>query len=124
MQVFFTLLNAVALLLRPKGEGLNLYLKGGYVVLKQIESILDEKVRPQLALHGGDIQSVSCEEGVYKFKFLGKCSGCPSAYLTTENLICEELMNAIPELVDVVLVQGVSDSLLEQARELMGTHHG
>lgn len=92
-------------------------------MLKQIEQILDDKVRPQLALHGGDIQSVSYEEGIYKFKLLGKCSGCPSAYLTTENLIREELMLSLPWLVDVMLVQGVSDSLLDQARKLMGQRH-
>ena len=89
-------------------------------MLNRIEMVLNEKVRPQLMLHGGDIQSVSCDEGIYRFRLLGKCSGCPSAHLTTEMLIREELTAAIPELVDVVLVQGVSDSLLRQAREMMG----
>ena len=93
-------------------------------MLEQIEQILDEKVRPQLALHGGDIRSLSCEDGVYRFRLLGQCSNCPSAYLTTETLIREELQAAIPELSDVILVQTVSDDLLEQARALMGRHHG
>lgn len=89
-------------------------------MLKRIEAVLDEKVRPQLALHGGNIQTVSCEDGVYRFRLLGKCSGCPSAHLTTEMLIREELTAAIPQLADVVLVQGVSDSLLQQAKAMMG----
>lgn len=93
-------------------------------MLEQIEQILDEKVRPQLALHGGGIRSLSCEDGVYRFRLLGQCSNCPSAYLTTETLIREELQAAIPELTDVILVQMVSDDLLEQARALMGRHHG
>lgn len=93
-------------------------------MLEQIEQVLDEKVRPQLALHGGDIRSLSCEDGVYRFRLLGQCSNCPSAYLTTETLIREELQAAIPELSDVILVQTVSDDLLEQARALMGRHHG
>ena len=93
-------------------------------MLEQIEQILDEKVRPQLALHVGDIRSLSCEDGVYRFRLLGQCSNCPSAYLTTETLIREELQAAIPELTDVILVQMVSDDLLEQARALMGRHHG
>lgn len=92
-------------------------------MIEQIEQVLNKNVRPQLALHDGDIQSVSYEDGVYRFRLLGRCSGCPSAYLTTENLIREELMNTLPQLTDVVLVQGVSDSLLEQARRLMGKHH-
>lgn len=89
-------------------------------MLDQIEQVLNEKVRPHLALHDGDIQSVSCEDGVYRFRLLGRCSGCPSAYLTTESLIKEELLRALPQLSDVVLQQGVSDSLLEQAKQLMG----
>ena len=88
-------------------------------MLEQIEQVLDEKVRPQLALHGGDIQSLSCEDGVYRFRLLGQCSGCPSAYLTTETLIQETLLQTFPELKQVVLVQQVSDDLLNQARAIL-----
>lgn len=88
-------------------------------MLEQIEQVLDEKVRPQLALHGGDIQSLSCEDGVYRFRLLGQCSGCPSAYLTTESLIQETLLQAVPKLKQVVLVQLVSDDLLDQARAIL-----
>lgn len=40
-------------------------------MLEQIECVLEERVRPQLALHGGDIQFLSCEDGVYRFRLLG-----------------------------------------------------
>lgn len=88
-------------------------------MLEQIEQVLDERVRPQLALHGGDIRSVSCEDGVYRFRLLGQCANCPSAYLTTENLIEEELLSAVPGLRQVVLVQAVSDALLAQALSIL-----
>ena len=88
-------------------------------MLEQIEQVLNEKVRPQLALHGGDIRSLSCEDGVYRFRLLGQCSGCPSAYLTTESLIQETLLQAFPDLKQVVLVQQVSDDLLDQARAIL-----
>ncbi len=91
-------------------------------MLDQIEQILDEKIRPELALHGGDIHSISCENGIYRFQLLGHCSNCPSAYLTTESLIEEELMKSIPGLKKVVLVQQVSDELLDQARAILGKH--
>ena len=93
-------------------------------MLEKIEAVLDEKIRPQLALHGGNIQTVSCEGGVYRFRLLGQCAGCPSADLTTESIIRQELLSAIPELTAVVLEQGVSDELLSQARARMGRHHG
>lgn len=88
-------------------------------MLKQIERVLDETIRPQLALHGGDIRSLSCEDGVYRFRLLGQCSGCPSAWLTTESLIQETLLQAFPDLKQVVLVQQVSDDLLNQARAIL-----
>ena len=89
-------------------------------MLQQIEEILNERVRPRLALHGGDIRSLSCEDGVYRFRLLGQCSGCPSAGLTTESLIREELMSGVSGLKDVVLVQEVGEDLLAQARMLLG----
>ena len=84
--------------------------------------MLNEIIRPQLALHGGDIQSLDCEDGVYRFRLLGQCANCPSAYLTTETLIQEELLQAVPGLEQVVLVQAVSDALLDQARAIL--RHG
>lgn len=90
-------------------------------MLEQIEKILDECVRPQLLLHGGGMESISCEDGVYTFRLLGQCAGCPSAYLTTEELIRSELMSALPDLKDVVLCQSVSDDLLAQAMQIL--HH-
>ena len=91
-------------------------------VLERIERVLEEEVRPQLALHGGGIQSLSCEDGVYRFRLTGQCAGCPSAYLTTEAVIEETLRTSIPELKEIVLVQGVSEDLLEQARAIL--RHG
>ena len=92
-------------------------------MLEQIEQILDERVRPQLALHGGDIQSLSCEDGVYRFRLLGQCAGCPSADLTNETLVEAELTHALPELVrKVAVIQTVSDELWEQAKKLLREH--
>ena len=94
------------------------------MTLEQIEQVLDEQVRPQLALHGGDIVSVALEGGVYRFRLTGQCAGCPSAYLTTETLIREQLLRALPALSDVALEQGVSDALLDQARAILARPHG
>ncbi len=87
--------------------------------LEQIEQVLDEKVRPHLRSHGGEIASLSFEDGRYRFRFLGQCSGCPSAYLTTEQVVAEALQEALPQVKEVILVQGVSPSLLDQARAIL-----
>ena len=90
-------------------------------MLDRIEKVLDEKVRPQLSEHGGAIRSVEFEDGIYRFEFLGACSGCPSAYISTEEIVGKELMDAIPEIKHVVLIQSISEDLLEQARKIL--HH-
>ena len=73
----------------------------------------------KLLLHGGGLETVSLMEGRYTFRLTGQCAGCPSAYLTTEELIRGTLLERFPQLREVVLEQGVSADLLAQARSLL-----
>ena len=92
--------------------------------MKRIEAVLDEKVRPSLRAHGGEIQIDHLEDGVLYVKLLGQCAGCPSADLTNETLVEAELVQALPELVKkVAVIQTVSDELWEQAKRLLRDHH-
>mgnify|MGYP001379534339 CR=1 FL=1 len=60
--------------------------------IKQIEEILDKKIRPAVARDGGDIKFKSFENGVVKVELQGSCSGCPSSLMTlkqgVQNLLC------------------------------------
>lgn len=92
--------------------------------LNRIEAVLDEKVRPALRDHGGDITVDRLEDGVLYVKLLGQCAGCPSADLTNETIVEAELTRALPELVrKVAVIQTVSDELWEQAKKLLRDHH-
>ena len=92
--------------------------------MERIEAVLEEKVRPALRAHGGEIEVDRLEDGVLHVKLKGQCAGCPSADLTTENLVEAELVQALPDLVrQVVVVQTVSDELWEQAKKLLRDHH-
>ena len=92
--------------------------------MKRIEAVLDEKGRPALRAHGGEIETDRLENGVLYVKLLGQCAGCPSADLTNETLVEAELKAALPELVEkVAVIQTVSDELWEQARRLLRDHH-
>ena len=92
--------------------------------LKRIEEVLDAQVRPSLRAHGGEIQVDHLEDGVLYVKLLGQCAGCPSADLTNETLVEAELVRAVPDLVEtVVVVQTVSDELWEQAKRILRDHH-
>lgn len=88
-------------------------------MLDKIETVLNKKIRPSLAVHNGDVRIVSYENQILKIQLLGQCSGCPSALLTTEELIGKELKNTFPEIEDVILVTGVSDSLLNMAKQIL-----
>lgn len=92
--------------------------------LKRVEAVLDEKVRPALRAHGGEIEIDHLEDGVLYVKLLGQCAGCPSADLTNETLVEAELVQALPALVKKVsVIQTVSDELWEQAKRLLRDHH-
>ena len=91
--------------------------------IKRIEAVLDEKVRPALRTHGGEIAVDHLEDGVLYVKLLGQCAGCPSADLTNETIVEAELTRALPELVrKVAVIQTVSDELWEQAKRRLRDH--
>jgi len=87
-----------------------------------VESVLNKHVRPLLRAHGGDIEVLEVSAGIVRFKFLGKCSGCPAADLTTEELVQAELTQRLPDIHKAVLVQNISDELLSQARDILRQH--
>ena len=92
--------------------------------MERIEAVLDEKVRPALRAHGGEIEIDRLENRVLYVKLLGQCAGCPSADLTNETLVEAEVVKALPELVQkVAVIQTVSDELWEQAKRLLRDHH-
>lgn len=90
----------------------------------ELETVLEQYVRPLLRTHGGDMEVVSMENGVLRFKLTGHCAGCPAADLTTEELIRAEVTERIPSIRDVVLVQKTSQELLDQARAILRQRHG
>ena len=92
---------------------------GKKVELDNIQRILEEDVRPALMAHEGDVELISYESQVVKVKLHGKCSGCPSAYLTTEELIAAKIKEKMPEVNDVVLVPEVNPELLDFARRIL-----
>jgi Fe-S cluster biogenesis protein NfuA len=61
-------------------------------IVKQINDILDSKIRPAVARDGGDIKFKSFDNGVVKVELQGSCSGCPSSLMTlkqgVQNLLC------------------------------------
>ncbi len=75
-------------------------------VVKQIKELIEIKVRPAVAMDGGDIIFRGFEDGIVKLELKGSCSGCPSSTVTLKNGIENMLKHYIPE---VESVEEVSD---------------
>lgn len=87
--------------------------------IDKIEEVIITEIRPQLHSHDGDIKVEKFEDGILYIKLLGQCSGCPSAMITTEDIVKKQIMEKIPEVKDVVLNVQVSDELLDMAKRLL-----
>ncbi len=84
-----------------------------------LQRVINERIRPYLEGHGGSLEVLSCVDGIVEVRLHGNCSGCPSAYITTEQIIKKEIMDHIPEVKDVVLDTGVPEDLLAFAKQLI-----
>lgn len=74
-------------------------------VVKQIKELIEVKVRPAVAMDGGDIIYRGFEDGIVKLQLKGSCSGCPSSTITLKSGIENMLKHYIPE------VEGVEEVL-------------
>ena len=73
-------------------------------VTKKIVQLLDERVRPAVAMDGGDIIFHSFENGTVYLEMYGACSGCPSSTATLKMGIENMLRHYIPEVHSVEAV--------------------
>jgi Fe-S cluster biogenesis protein NfuA len=79
--------------------------KGGQTEIEnKIRDILDNEIRPAVAMDGGDITFEKYENGIVYLYLQGSCSGCPSSTATLKMGIETRLRDVIPEIIDVVAV--------------------
>ena len=67
----------------------------------QIQELIDTRVRPAVAMDGGDIVFQRFENGVVYLKLQGACSGCPSSTVTLKDGIETMLKHYVPEVIRV-----------------------
>ena len=70
-------------------------------IVTQIKELLDTRVRPAVAMDGGDITFQGFEDGVVTLQMHGACSGCPSSTATLKMGIENMLRHYIPEVREV-----------------------
>lgn len=75
-------------------------------IVKQIKELLDTRIRPVVAVDGGDIAFQSFENGIVYLHLRGACAGCPSSTQTLKGGIENLLKHFIPEVNEVRAING------------------
>ncbi len=70
-------------------------------VIGKIKELLDTRVRPAVAMDGGDIVFHGFEDGIVYLHMQGACSGCPSASITLKSGVENLLKHYVPEVNEV-----------------------
>ena len=68
----------------------------------KIKQILDDEIRPAIAMDGGDVELKGYDNGIVTLHLQGACSTCPSSTMTLKMGIENRLKSEIPEIVEVV----------------------
>lgn len=73
-------------------------------VVDRIREVLEQEVRPAVAMDGGDVIFAGFHDGVVEVMLQGACVGCPSSTATLRFGIEARLRDAIPEVTKVISV--------------------
>ena len=73
-------------------------------IVKNIKSILEEKVAPSVAAHNGSIGFIdfAMDTGVATLKLSGSCSGCAMSKITLQRGVETTLKHYVPEVSSIV----------------------
>lgn len=88
---------------------------------QNVNTVLQRAVNPQLQSHGGgvELRRIS-EEGEIHIALTGACSTCPAHNETVQNFVKEALEAAFGvDTFRLIVVQGVSDSLIAEAKRIL-----
>jgi Fe-S cluster biogenesis protein NfuA len=73
---------------------------------EKIEAVLNQ-VRPAMRMDGGDIEFVGFDEktGAVRVRLHGACRGCPMSQITLKMAVEGALVDAVPEVKEVIAVE-------------------
>ncbi|MGB0454543.1 MAG: NifU family protein [Bacteriovoracaceae bacterium] len=71
-------------------------------MIRKVEKLLDEQIRPALASHGGNVELVDIDNGKLFLKLLGGCQGCSSSSATLKDGISKVVKNHFPDITEIV----------------------
>lgn len=71
-------------------------------MLRQLETLFDEQVRPALAAHGGNVEIVDVDNDILYLRLQGGCQGCSSSSATLKDGIARLVKQNFPDIQDVI----------------------
>ncbi len=71
-------------------------------MIRKIEKLLDEQIRPALAAHGGNVEIVDIDNNILYLRLQGGCQGCASSKATLKDGIEQIVKRNFPMIEDVV----------------------
>ena len=70
-------------------------------IVNMIQEFLNEVIKPQIAMDGGDIQLKAYKNKIAYLQLKGACSSCPSSTQTLYYGVREMLITNIPDVMDI-----------------------
>ena len=73
-------------------------------IIKDIKTVLEEKVAPSVAAHNGAIGFINfaSDTGVATLKLSGSCSGCAKSKITLQRGVEQTLKHYVPEVTSII----------------------
>jgi Fe/S biogenesis protein NfuA len=71
-------------------------------MLKKLEILFDEQVRPALAAHGGNVEIVDIDNDKLFVRLQGGCQGCSSSKATLKDGIQTLVKQNFPDINEVI----------------------
>ena len=71
-------------------------------MMRKLEILFDEQVRPALAAHGGNVEIVDLDNNKLFVRLQGGCQGCSSSTATLKQGIQTLVKQNFPEITEVV----------------------
>lgn len=71
-------------------------------MLRKLEALFDEQVRPALAAHGGNVEIIDLDNDKLFVRLSGGCQGCSSSKATLKDGIQTLVKQKFPTITEVV----------------------
>jgi Fe-S cluster biogenesis protein NfuA len=76
-------------------------------IIIEIKEILEERINPAVAEHGGSVDFLSFENGTLRLQMSGACSGCAGSTSTIRFGVENMMTYFVPEVKEIISVDEV-----------------